>query len=283
MELRELYIRGKKLLSFADIESADLEASSLLAGSVGVDKLSIFTEPHKEVNEALIEKYNNFLNRRINGEPYSYITGEKEFYSLDFNVNNEVLIPRPETELLVETALEKIPSDTEYTVIDAGTGSGCIGITLASLRDNLKIIGGDISNGAVKVAKGNSKLNGTEGTCIFLNSDYISSFKNGSADMIVSNPPYIPDDDYDELQAEVRKYEPRVALLGGNDGLDHYRRLIPASSSVLKSGGWLVMEFGIGQAGEIKRMIEENDFSSIEIKKDLNGIERIIRAQWKSY
>ena len=99
-----------------------------------MDKLSIFTEPHKEVNETLIEKYNDFLNRRINGEPYSYITGEKEFYSLEFNVNNEVLIPRPETELLVETALEKIPENTEYTVIDAGTGSGCIGITLAYFK-----------------------------------------------------------------------------------------------------------------------------------------------------
>ena len=147
----------------------------------------------------------------------------------------------------------------------------------------MKIIGGDISNGAVKVAKGNSKLNDTEKTCTFINSDHLSAFKNGSADMIVSNPPYIPDNDYDKLQAEVRKFEPRVALLGGDDGLDHYRRLIPASADVLKSGGWLVMEFGIEQAGAIKRMLEENSFSCIEIKKDLNGIERIIRAQWKSY
>ncbi len=281
MELRELYIRGKKLLSFAQIESADLEASSLLAGSVGVDKLTIFTEPHKEVNNMLIERYNDFLNRRINGEPYSYITGEKEFYSLDFKVNSEVLIPRPETELLVDTALEKIPENAEYTVFDAGTGSGCIGITLGTLREGLTIVGTDISFGAVKVADYNNRLNGTENKCTFINCEYIKAFKAGSADVIVSNPPYIPDDDFNDLQAEVRDHEPVLALLGGEDGLDHIREISKLSKNILKSGGWLILEFGIGQAKEIFELLSLKGFKNIELKKDLNGVERIISGQWK--
>lgn len=281
MELRELYIRGKKLLSYADIESADIEASSLLAGSVGVDKLSIFTEPHKKVNDSLIEKYNDFLNRRINGEPYAYIAGIREFYSLEFNVNNDVLIPRPETELLVECALEKIPDDKDATLFDAGTGSGCIAVTLATFRDNLKVVGTDISIGAIKTAKVNSKLNYTEKNSNFINCDFLSVFKPGSADMIVSNPPYIKDSDYDELQKEVRDYEPVVALLGGEDGLDHIRRLTLSARDLLRPGGWLIYEFGIGQSEEIFDLFSTNGFSSIEIKKDLNGIDRVISGQWK--
>ena len=281
MEIRELYMRGKKLLSYADIESADIEASSLLAGSIGVDKLSIFTEPHKEVNDGLIEKYNDFLNRRINGEPYSYITGSREFYSLEFNVNKEVLIPRPETELLVETVLDKIPVNTAFTVFDAGTGSGCIGVTLGTLREDLIIIGTDISNAAVKVAKSNSRLNGTESSCTFINCNYLTVFKSGSADMIVSNPPYIPDDDFDGLQSEVKNHEPKLALLGGIDGLDHIRRLTQAARELLKSEGWLILEFGIGQSEEIKEILTLNGFSGIEIKKDLNGIDRVVSGQWK--
>ena len=281
MELRELYIRGKKLLSYADIDSADIEASSLLAGSVGVDKLSIFTEPHKDVDEGLIEKYNDYLNRRINGEPYAYITGTREFYSLEFNVNKDVLIPRPETELVVEAVLEKIPSNTDITVFDAGTGSGCISVALGTLRDNLTIIGTDISNGAVKVAESNKILNGTEDSCNFINCDFLSAFKTGSADIIVSNPPYITDSDFEGLQREVRDFEPTLALLGGKDGLEQIRKIVVAAGDILKSEGWLIFEFGIGQADEVKEILSINGFVNIEIKKDLNGIDRIISGQWK--
>ncbi len=281
MELRELYIRGKKLLSYADIDSADIEASSLLAGSVGVDKLSIFTEPHKDVDEGLIEKYNDYLNRRINGEPYAYITGTREFYSLEFNVNKDVLIPRPETELLVEAVLDKIPSNTDITVFDAGTGSGCISVALGTLRDNLTIIGTDISNSAVKVAESNKILNGTEDSCNFINCDFLSAFKTGSADIIVSNPPYITDSDFEGLQREVRDFEPTLALLGGIDGLEHIRKIVVAAGDILKSEGWLIFEFGIGQADEVKEILSINGFVNIEIKKDLNGIDRIISGQWK--
>ncbi len=281
MELRELYIRGKKLLSYADIDSADIEASSLLAGSLGVDKLSIFTEPHKDVDEGLIEKYNDYLNRRINGEPYAYITGTREFYSLEFNVNKDVLIPRPETELLVEAVLEKIPSNTDITVFDAGTGSGCISVALGTLRDNLTIIGTDISNGAVKVAESNKILNGTEDSCNFINCDFLSAFKTGSADIIVSNPPYITDSDFEGLQREVRDFEPTLALLGGKDGLEQIRKIVVAAGDILKSEGWLIFEFGIGQADEVKEILSINGFINIEIKKDLNGIDRIISGQWK--
>jgi len=281
MELRELYIRGKKLLSYADVESADLEASSLLARSIGVDKLSIFTEPHKEVNNGLIEKYNNFINRRINGEPNSYITGSREFYSLEFNVNKEVLIPRPETELLVETALEKIPENAPFTVFDAGTGSGCIGVTLGTQRETLTMIGTDISYAAVNIAMSNSRLNGTEKKCTFINCNFLSVFKSQSADMIVSNPPYIRDNDFNELQSEVKNHEPKIALIGGEDGLDHIRKLTQGARKLLKSKGWLILEFGIGQAEEIKKILTLNGFSSIKIKKDLNGTDRVISGQWK--
>jgi release factor glutamine methyltransferase len=283
MEIRELYIRGKKLLTYAEIESADIEASSLLAGSIGVDMLSIFTEPHKEVNDGLIERYNEFLNRRLNGEPYSYITGTKEFYSLEFNVNNDVLIPRPETELLVETALEKIPEEAEFTILDAGTGSGCIGVTLCTLRDHLTILGTDISLEAVKIAESNSKLNGTGNTCTFINCDYLTVFKTQSADMIVSNPPYIPDDDFDNLQVEVKNYEPKTALLGGKDGLDHLRILTETARDALKMEGWLIFEIGIGQSENVVGILKLNGFSNIEIKKDINGIDRVVSGQWKKY
>jgi len=283
MELRELYIRGKKLLSYADIDAADIEASSLLAGSVGVDKLSIFTEPHKEIIDSLIDRYNEFLNRRLNGEPYSYITGTKEFYSLEFYVNSDVLIPRPETEILIETALDKIPQHSEIIVLDAGTGSGCIGVTLSSLRDNINIICTDISFGSVQVAERNSRLNSTKNNCSFINCDYISVFKAESADMIVSNPPYIPDDDFEYLQIEVKNYEPRIALLGGQDGLGHIRILAEEAKEVLKNEGWLIFEIGIGQSEKVLEILKLNGFRRIEIKKDLNGVERVISGQWKKY
>jgi len=283
MELRELYIRGKILLSYAEIDAADIEASSLLAGSIGVDKLSIFTEPHKEITDSLIDRYNEFLNRRLNGEPYSYITGTKEFYSLEFYVNSDVLIPRPETEILIETALDKIPQHSEIIVLDAGTGSGCIGVTLSSLRDNINIICTDISFRSVQVAERNGRLNSTKNNCSFINCDYISVFKAESADMIVSNPPYIPDDDFENLQIEVKNYEPMIALLGGQDGLGHIRILAEEAKEVLKNNGWLIFEIGIGQSEKVVEILKLNGFRRIEINKDLNGVDRVISGQWKKY
>jgi len=221
------------------------------------------------------------LKRRINHEPIQYILGKTEFMGLEFKVNPDVFIPRPETEILVETLINIVHSSKleVHSLLDIGTGSGCIAISLAKFLKDVKITATDIANEALEVAKQNALLNKVE--INFLQSNLFSNYglRTMNYELIVSNPPYVSTLELNELQPEIQ-YEPRIALDGGADGLDFYRRLITESPRYLKRSGFLIMEMGYNQENAIKKIFQNSEvFKIIEVIKDYNNIDRVIVAQ----
>jgi release factor glutamine methyltransferase len=222
------------------------------------------------------------LKRRVRGEPIQYILGKTEFMGLEFKLTKDVLIPRPETEILVETVIKiasgSRPQASGCKIMDIGTGSGNIAISLAKILKNCKIVAIDISQEAINVARGNALLNGVVDKISFINQDFFSP-QPFSFDFIVSNPPYIPTLEINTLQPEI-SYEPRIALDGGRDGLDFYRRIIAESPEYLKEGGYLIMEIGFGQKDRIKNIFQKSEnFEIIEVVRDYSSIERVIVAK----
>lgn len=281
MQLRKLYIRGRNQLKQAMIPQPAIEASSLLANATGLDRMSIYSEPDTFIDEESELRFNEFLKRRINGEPNSYITGIKEFYSRKFIVGKDVLIPRPETELIVDQALGIIPDTGEYVVADICTGSGCIGVTLSSIRDNIKLVSTDISYPAARIARRNAKLNRSDFNSVSVNTNLLDCLKDRSLDMVVCNPPYVAEREYSGLQDEVRYFEPRGALISSEDGLWHIKEIINKSKEKLKNGGWIITEIGQGQSRWVLEMFKLCGYQRIDIILDMNNIERVIKAQWK--
>ena len=225
------------------------------------------------------------IERRLTGEPIQYITGEAEFYGLPFHVNRDALIPRPETELLVEKAIElagklgptsAIPSPR---IIDVGTGSGAIAVALARALPFAEITATDISAAALAVDRANPSRHGVGNRIRFLEGDLLAPVAGESFDLIVSNPPYVPESDRATLAVEVRNYEPAQALFAGGDGLAIYRRLLPESSKALAAGGILLLEIGFGQQQAMEALLEEEGFAGIEFIADLQGIPRVVVAQ----
>ena len=220
--------------------------------------------------------------------PIQYVIGHTEFCGLDFVVNEDVLIPRPETELLVESAVELIrrAQGTRHKaqVLDLCTGSGCVAVSIAHLTKDAfacKIVASDISGGALETARANARRLGVSDSIDFINSDIFDNVKE-KFDIIVSNPPYIARFEFDTLQKEVLK-EPRVALDGGEDGLDFYRKIIKEAHKYLNPGAHILFEIGFRQAGRIRKIIEDaGNFKVLEIKKDLNGIDRVLISKWIS-
>lgn len=217
-------------------------------------------------------------------EPYTplqYIMGKEKFFGLDFVVNEDVLIPRPETEVLVDVALELINSipDTQYSILDLGTGSGNIAISLTKNVPDCRMIASDISEKALEVARLNARLNGVSDYISFIESDLFEDI-SGEFDYIVSNPPYIARHGFETLQKEVLK-EPVLALYGGADGLEFYRRIFSAATQALAHGGYCIVEIGFGQLTAIKEIIEKTkEFKLVEARIDQYGIDRVIVAQW---
>jgi len=216
------------------------------------------------------------LRKRCCGEPLQYILGKTEFMGWEFRVDKSVLIPRPETEILVETAVKIAP---QLNVLDLGTGSGCIAVSLAKLLPNVKVTATDISLEALETARYNASLNNVE--VRFLQGDLFSNYdlRPKAYDLIISNPPYVPTAEIDDLQPEVRE-EPVIALDGGEDGLDFYRRIINQAPLYLKAGGYLILEMGFGQAEAIREIFKFFvNFEIIEIIKDYSNIDRVIVAK----
>jgi release factor glutamine methyltransferase len=227
------------------------------------------------------------VERRLRGEPIQYITGETEFYGLSFRVTRDVLIPRPETEQLVEKILEWshrfLGRETAARMVDVGTGSGAIAVALArklpqsAVRAAVTAI--DLSRAALDVARQNAEINGVADRIRFLSGDLLAPVAAEKFEIVVSNPPYVPSRDRDALAVEVRDYEPGLALFAGDDGLDVYRRLIPAAFAVLTPGGLLALECGYGQEEAIGALLAASGFMRIEFFPDLQGIPRVVCAQ----
>ena len=213
--------------------------------------------------------YGRYLHERLKGKPVQYITKRQEFYGRDFRVTPDVLIPRPETELLVETVLKERPDPG--MVIDVGTGSGAIAVSLA-LESRARVIATDLSRTALGVAAGNAHR--LAAGCLFLQADLMAPFADGVADVVVSNPPYVSTGDRDSLQPEVRDWEPHTALFAGTEGLDVYARLVPEAFRVLKSGGLLAMEIGFGQMDLLRPIV--GGFHEVRFLSDLAGIPRVL-------
>lgn len=237
------------------------------------ERAYVYAHSTDELTELTWIHYGRYLHERLKGKPTQYITGHQEFYGRDFRVTRDVLIPRPETEHLVEAAIARIrPGDV---VVDVGTGSGAIAITLA-LETRARVFASDISPAALRVAQSNAER--LSAPVSFAACDLAACFRDGSIDVLVSNPPYVPATDRPSLQREVRDYEPPVALYGGPTGLEIYERLIADAARVLQPGGWLLMELGYNSLDAVRAMLESN-WTGIAVSHDLAGFPRVLQAQ----
>ncbi|MBI4707052.1 MAG: peptide chain release factor N(5)-glutamine methyltransferase [Candidatus Omnitrophica bacterium] len=262
------------------------ETELLFTRVLNCQRQSLYLDKGLELNKKQAGFIAACLKRRISGEPIQYILGNTEFMGFDFNVSPGCLIPRPETEILIETAINcvKCLSPVKPRILEIGTGSGCIAVSLAKLLKNVLITATDISQKALDIAKSNALLNKVSDRIVFLNSDLFSSLPTCDKPyaLCISNPPYIPSAEIQDLQPELQ-YEPRIALDGGIDGLDFYRRIIMQSADYLKPGGFLIMEMGFGQCKKVKEIfkISEN-FEIIKIVKDYSNIDRVVVAKINS-
>jgi release factor glutamine methyltransferase len=260
-------------------DRARMDAETLLLHVLGRNKAWLLAHLGDELPEDQAAQFNEFIERRHRGEPIQYITGEQEFYGLPFRVTPDVLIPRPETEHLVEKALELAGGFDRPRIVDVGVGSGAIAVALAYKLPEARMTALDISPAALEVASGNAERNGVLDRVRFLQSDLLTSVVDERFEMVVSNPPYVPTADRDSLSVEVREHEPALALFAGEDGLDIYRRLIPAAFAVLEAGGFLLMEIGYGQSVAVGAQLQEAGFERIEFVPDLQGIPRVACGQ----
>ena len=224
----------------------------------------------------------DLIERRLAGEPIQYITGEAEFYGLPFHVNRDVLIPRPETEHLVEKAMALAAEFVRPKIVDVGTGSGAIAVALAHALPFAEITATDISADAQAVAKANVARNGVADRVRFFKGDLLEAVAGEHFDIVISNPPYVPESDHATLDVEVRDYEPAQALFAGEDGLQIYRRLIPAAFGALVPGGFLALEIGYGQRAGIEALLVREGFAGIKFIPDLQGIARVAVARRSS-
>ena len=266
----------------AGVESSVLSSDLLLGFVTGRDRVHILSHSEDGLPAETWNAYRSLVLRHAKGEPLQYLTGEREFFGLDFHVNPTVLIPRPETELLVETALGIIRKrfDGRVRFVDVGTGSGCIAVSIAHEIPASKGWATDISEPAIGVARRNALRHKVSDRIQFILTDLLNCFSRGwVVDMILSNPPYVSHEEYDTLPSGVRDHEPKRALFGGLDGMDFYRRLIPAAKERLRPGGYVIVEVGAGQADRIGRLIGEEGLVLHEILSDLQGIPRCIIAQ----
>jgi len=283
MTLREWLAQAEAQLSAGPHpDRARLDAETLLLHLIGKNKAWLMAHANDEFAGCTAIRYASMLERRRKGEPIQYITGQTEFYGLHFFITPDVLIPRPETEHLVEKALELAVAFDHPRIIDIGTGSGAIPIALAHNLPHARITATDISISALALAQENAKRNGVA-ICL-LQGDLLAPVAQAGADpeqfdIIVSNPPYVSAADRDWLSVEVREYEPALALFAGVDGLEVYRRLIPQAFTALTPGGFIALEIGYGQQPAIDSLLIDAGFSDIQFTPDLQGIPRVAVAR----
>jgi release factor glutamine methyltransferase len=310
--LFHLELATRALRDGAHPERASRDAEMLLLHLLGKDRAWRMTHGDELLPIAFARSYSKLLERRYQGEPIQYITGETEFYGLPFRVTPDVLIPRPETEHLVERAVQLIPVFDNRTkrffsfhrvrpathngkniqsridahkagwpprILDVGTGSGCIAISIAHDWAEAEITAIDLSASALEVARFNAKSLGFADQIRFLQGDLLAPVAGEQFELIVSNPPYVPETDRATLAVEVREYEPALALFAGDDGLEVYQRLIPAAFDALIPGGYVALEIGCGQSGAITEILTTAGFEQVEFVPDLQGIPRVACAR----
>lgn len=280
MTLDEWLPKGEALLRTGPHpERARQDADTLLCFAIKRDRTWLLTHKNHGIDVDQAERLDAALSRRMAGEPIQYITGEAEFYGLPFRVTRDVLIPRPETEHVVEKVIELAPFFAKPRILDVGTGSGAIAIAVAHNCPFAATTATDVSGPALEIACKNAARAGLADRIRFLRGDLLTPAAGEQFDIIASNPPYVAGSERNTLAVEVRDYEPEIALFAGDDGLAVYRRLIPAAVAALVVGGYLVLEIGYGQAEQVSNLLTEAGFEAIEFVPDLQGIPRVASAR----
>jgi release factor glutamine methyltransferase len=265
-------------LQAAGIESARFEAQLLLAHALGVSRTVVLAGTYAPPTEAQRQAFERLIAERTQRIPLAYLRGTQEFYGLEFEVSPAVLIPRPETELLVEFAREKLPQKEPSIFADVGTGSGCIAVSVLRYCPAAHAIATDLSADALNVARNNVTQHDVAERVHFVQNDTLAGV-SGPLDLVLSNPPYIPTGELATLQPEIRDCEPRLALDGGAEGIQIYPPLATQALTALRPGGWLAVEVGIGQATPVADLFARIGYAPVEIRRDLAGIERIVCGQ----
>ncbi len=255
-------------------DEAALDAEVLARQVLECDRATLLTRSRDAIPSAFDRLYNPLIARRAAREPLAYIVGHREFWGMDFEVTPDVLIPRPETELIVEEALAIASRTLTRRIVDVGTGSGCLAVALAVEFPSARLVATDVSAAALDIAGRNADRHNVGGRISFMQSDLLERVE-GTAQLIASNPPYVPDGDAGALQPEVARYEPRGALYAGADGLAVIRRLLAAAPRCLADDGWLVVEFGFGQDAALRAAAAEMGWRVARTRADLQGIPRV--------
>jgi release factor glutamine methyltransferase len=296
--VRALLKQGMEQLRAATVPSYTLAAELLLLHVSAQNRTWLYSHPEEILPEAVAEAYFALVGRRSSGIPTQHLTGKQEFWGLEFDVTPDVLIPRPETEHLIEVALDRLAvreiragrhqrlTGENVTLVDVGTGSGCIAITLAKELPDATVYATDISLSALKVARQNAAKHGLAERIQFVHSNLLEGFAPANPanhvqtfDLIISNPPYVSLREADSLPVEVREHEPRGALFGGEEGYELYGELIPQAAEYLKPGGLLVLELGYNSLPAVEPLLDRSDWHNVSVAKDLAGIFRVISAE----
>ena len=275
--LAEVLRRSTQYLEDRGSPTARLDAELLLAHGLGVSRIELYTGHDRPMTESELEVCRELVRRRGDREPVAYIVGTRGFRHLDLKVDSCVLVPRPETELVVDRCLELLRGVEQPAVLDVGTGSGAIALAIASELPAARVTATDISPAALDVAWANAVALGL--AVEVRRGDLLDGLDDRRFDLIVSNPPYVSEQEIEDLEPEVAVHEPRLATVAG-DGLDAYRRLLPDAREHLAEGGWLVLECGAGQAAWLSGELGRLGYGSIDIARDLAGTERVVSARW---
>lgn len=278
--INEVINEGAVVLRNGGVSEARREAGSLLSFVLGRDRTFLISHAEVQIESDSLEKFREFVERRAEGEPLQYIVGTQDFFGRQFRVTPDVLIPRPETELLVEAALEFVAGSDSF-ICDVGTGSGCIAITLLCEIAEARAVAVDKSEAAIEVARLNALDLSVSDRAVLMVSDCFDSLHSSEYqfDLVVSNPPYVAGAMLAGLQREVRDHEPLLALSPGEDGLTIIRRLLVEAPAFLKSGGHMIMEIGFDQGERVSNLVDQAVWTLLEIKPDLQGIPRIVVLQ----
>ena len=276
----DLYLEIRRQLRAADSGDPTLEARELVAFACGKTKEELLRDSCLYVTPEVEARVRALVQRHLDGEPTAYLIGEWEFYGLPLDISRDVLIPRPDTEVLAGLAIDFVKTQGACRVLDLCAGSGCIGLAVASQCPESRVVLGELSEGALRICRQNIRRNGLSGRVVPMQMDALAAppAQLGEFRCLVSNPPYIPAGDIPGLDPSVRDYEPHMALDGGADGLDFYRNLAREWKNALTVGGKIFLEVGIGQADDVLRLLGAQGFGDLEITKDLNGIPRVVHG-----
>jgi release factor glutamine methyltransferase len=282
MQLKQAVDFAYQLFVENDVPSPRLNAELLLMFALNCERSYLYAHPERELTADEQSSFDEVIRERARGCPTQYITGHQEFWGLDLLVSPAVLIPRPETEHLVETVLELIKEyrfdgPGRLKLLDVGTGSGCISLALASELPHAEIHACDISEDALEIARVNAARLALVERVRFSHSDLLSAYADQKFDFVISNPPYVGEEDADKVQKQVRDFEPKIAVFSGREGMDIYRRLIPEAEDALRPGGWFVTEIGYSEEEKVRNLLA--GWSDIQVTADLQGIPRVVAAR----